>query len=1042
MHFFVEKITKRLEELSGTIYDGRIPVTRYRVKPGKEEGMEGLDVDDSGWDEFDTDNMWGGYAAYMWFRQKVEIPKQWKGKKVAFHQVTTTDEVWKTASEYSVFVDGALVQGLDIFHHELLLAEQAQGGESYQLAILGFSGYSDGLSHTQTSLVSINQTARDLYYDIKVAFEAYQQLDANSPEAVAVARIINETVNIIDFRRKGSEDYYASLEPAKQHIRSKLYEEMHSNMDVKITAVGHTHIDVAWLWRLEQTREKAGRSFSTVCRLMDQYPDYKFFQSQPQLYDYMKRKYPDLYEQIKNRIKEGRWEAEGGMWVEADCNLISGESMIRQFLIGKKFFRDELGVDSKVLWLPDVFGYSAAMPQILNKCKIDYFMTTKISWNQFNQLPMDTFYLQGIDGSTVLTHFITTPELRESFRYGTMIPYKKTYNGIMCPKAVAQSWQVYKQKESNQELLMAFGWGDGGGGPTQEMLENAQRLHSFPGLPKEEIGFVKEYFDRLKDTVEESGIPTWVGELYLEMHRGTYTSMARNKRFNRKCEFLYENVELFSMVDTALGAPYPQDSLNDNWKVILLNQFHDIIPGSSIKEVYEDSLKQYESVMDDGNRMLNNALDHITGSINADRKAVVVFNPNSNVDKGLVTFKASYEVQSVADESGNLSPVQKNETGSYLFYADNMASKGYQLYYPSEVEVKTESLVVTPDRIENKFFEIYLDSYGNFTSIYDKKADRQVLKEGQRGNVIQAFEDKPINFNAWDIDIYYTEKMWEVNDVVSVEVVEEGPVRGVLRIQKKFLKSLITQDIVVYNEIPRIDFETTVDWKEQEILLKAAFPVQVNASKATFEIQYGNLERNTHKNTSWDEAKFEVCAHKWVDVSEYDYGVSLLNDCKYGHDVSGTDMRITLLKSGIYPNPDADKEVHHFVYSLYPHEKGWREAGTVAMAYELNNPMIARCLDCQDGILPSSLSTIRVSDPHVVVETVKKAEADDAWIIRLYECYNSSKPVTLTLFRPIAYAVECDMLEEDDVEIPFEGNQIKLEVKPFEIKTLKVRIKL
>lgn len=1046
-HFFLEKAEKRLDEIKNTIYRKELPVKNYLVCEGKEPGPERVDYDDTQWKSFTTDELWGGYDKYQWFRATLQIPEDWEGETVAFYLDTTTNIEWKRSSEYTVYINGELNQGLDFFHHELLLTKKAKGGETYQLAMLGFSGLYEDLSHTVSKLVVIDEKAEELYYDLKVACDGLKDLEPDTETYIAIENIINETLKKIDFRKPKSDLYYHSLPEAEDYIRKELYEGMHSTSGAKINAIGHTHIDVAWLWQLSHTREKAGRSFSTACKLMDQYPDYKFFQSQPQLYDYTKKKYPELYKRIKERVKEGRWEPEGGMWVEADCNLISGESMVRQFLVGKKFLKEEFGVDSKVLWLPDVFGYSAAMPQILKKCGIDYFMTTKISWNQFNNMPMDTFWFQGIDGTKVLTHFMTTPELRKSNIQDEMqtLRFKKTYNGIMCAKAIHDSWKNYHNKDGNKELLMAFGWGDGGGGPTKEMLENAKRLKDFPGHPKSEIGFVRPYFERLEKTVKKTGkIPTWVGELYLETHRGTYTSMARNKRMNRKTEFLYLNVETFSMFYHLLGGEYPKEKLDENWKIILLNQFHDIIPGSSIEAVYKDSKKQYEELIRDGKQMYQTALEGLTAHIAASGEGYAVFNPTSCVQDNLVLIESGQELQGVQDSCGNRTSVQKIGKDQYLFYAKDVPSKGYQVFYPAEAAEESGMLTAEENKngylLENDYFRVLVDQTGSLTEVYDKKAGRQALKQGERGNVIRAFEDKPVKFNAWDIDIYYTEKMWEVDQVTSMKIKENGPVRLILRVEKRFLDSDISQDIILYRNLPRIDFDTTIDWKEKEILLKAEFPVDVNASKATFEIQYGNLERSTHRNTSWDEAKFEVCAHKWMDISETDYGVSLLNDCKYGCDVLGTTMRLTLLKSGIHPNPHADNEVHHFVYSLYPHQGDWRQGQTVSMAYALNNGFSSLPVTAGKGELPEKMSMLSVDAPNVIIESIKRAEYDDSVIVRLYETDNSRANVTMRFFRDVSEAYECNMLEEEEQKLECDRECVKFTMKPFEIKTIKIKI--
>jgi alpha-mannosidase len=1034
-YFYNEKISRRIEEIAGTVYRKELPITSFKIKEGKEPGNERADTDDGSWTDFSTENAWGGFGKYQWFRTRLVIPEEFNGERIVFRLDSPGDTVWKDSAEYTVYVDGKLNQGLDIFHHELFLAEEAKPGRAYDIAILGFNALVDKRTVTEAKLAAIDRTAEEYYFNLKTAFDSALLME-QSPGYFAVADAINNSVNLIDFRVPRSGEYYQSLKTANDYLVKNLYQKMGGRSDVVIDAVGHTHIDVAWLWQLSHTKEKSARSFSTAVKLMDLYPDYIFMQSQPQLYAFIKESYPELYEKIKKRVTEGRWEPEGGMWVEADCNLISGESMIRQFLVGKAFFRDEFGVDSKILWLPDVFGYSAAMPQILKKCGVNYFLTTKISWNQFNRMPADTFFLKGIDGTKVLTHFMTTPELRSDFIHE--LPYKKTYNGEMCPAAAVKSWEAYAQKDLNNELIMAFGYGDGGGGPSKEMLETAKRLKNFPGIPNVRMRFPSEYFADLEKRLEGKKVPEWAGELYLEYHRGTYTSMARNKKFNRQSEFLYLNIESFSVMAELLGFPYPREQLEKNWKLILLNQFHDILPGSSIGAVYEDSRNQYEAVLSEGARLLDAALTGIVKNIQSEKDALAVFNPASNRAGGLVTFREVLNASALAAPDGALSPVQRLDDGTSVFFAPQVPSKGYALYTKAEKSAAVADIKVEPGRMENRFFIITLDKKGTLTSIFDKRNKREVLAPGERGNVLLSFEDKPINFNAWDIEAYYTEKVWEIDDLSSIEITDQGPVLGGLRITRRYLRSVIRQDIVIYNDVGRIDFKTEIDWHEQEILLKASFPVDINAVKAVYEIQYGNIERNTHENTSWDTAKFEVSMHKWLDVSEGDYGVSLLNDCKYGGDVHGNVIRLTLLKSGINPFPDADKEIHRFTYSLYPHAGNWRDGGTIPQAYALNNPLIAKTVPAQKGSLPAEYSFVSVDNKNVIIEAVKKAESGEGYIIRAYESGNTRGEAVLCFARNLKSVSQCSMLETEEESLEPLQNTVKARFKPFEIKTLKV----
>ena len=792
------------------------------------------------------------------------------------------------------------------------------------------------------------------------------------------------------------------------------------------------------------TEDKAVRSFSTVLELMKEYPEYVFMSSQPQLYKYVKKNAPDVYEQIKERVKEGRWEPDGGMFVEADCNIASGEALVRQFVHGQRFFKEEFGVDNEILWLPDVFGYSAALPQILQKCGIPYFMTTKISWNEFNKMPYDTFEWEGIDGSRVLTHFVPTRDYNKAaVEGGTETEHFTTYNGYINPSQMKGAWARYSQKYLNEEVLCSFGFGDGGGGPTKDMLENQRRLaKGLPGMPRTKMSTAKEFFHVLdKHVTGKKYLPTWVGELYLEYHRGTYTSMARNKKFNRKAEFAYQNEEMYAMLDAqTAGGAYPEKELHEGWEVILRNQFHDILPGSSIKEVYDDSKAEYEGIFAENKALTDATLAHIAAGVKAPKHSLVVYNPNSAAAYDLVTFTVPEGMGEPAVYDGETKlAVQKTADGAYVFFAAGVPGKGYKTYnVKEEAADTTPTMEVSTKVMENEFFKVEYNEKGQFAKIYDKKAERDVLKPGEAGNVIVSYEDRPHNYDAWDVNNYYTEKSWDIDQVSAMEVVENGPVRACVKVERKYLDSTITQFIYLYHDIPRIDIKNVIDWKEHQIFVKDYFPIDVHTNEATFDIQYGNVKRDTHDNTSWDFAKFEVCHHKWMDVSEDGYGVSMLNDCKYGVGVRNGVIGMSMLKSAIHPNPEADKELHEFTYSIYPHQGGWREAGTVKQAYQINNPLTCSWKENEGGTLAPEYSLVSSDQDNAVIEVVKKAEDSDAVIVRLYECYNRRTPVTLIFGKELTSVVECNMMEEGADPVEFTGNQATFEMKPYEIKTLKV----
>ena len=766
--------------------------------------------------------------------------------------------------------------------------------------------------------------------------------------------------------------------------------------------------------------------------------------SQPQLYKYVKKNAPDVYEQIKERVKEGRWEPDGGMFVEADCNIASGEALVRQFVHGQRFFKEEFGVDNEILWLPDVFGYSAALPQILQKCGIPYFMTTKISWNEFNKMPYDTFEWEGIDGSRVLTHFVPTRDYNKAaVEGGTETEHFTTYNGYINPSQMKGAWARYSQKYLNEEVLCSFGFGDGGGGPTKDMLENQRRLaKGLPGMPRTKMSTAKEFFHVLdKHVTDKKYLPTWVGELYLEYHRGTYTSMARNKKFNRKAEFAYQNEEMYAMLDAqTAGGAYPEKELHEGWEVILRNQFHDILPGSSIKEVYDDSKAEYEGIFAENKALTDATLAHIAAGVKAPKHSLVVYNPNSAAAYDLVTFTVPEGMGEPAVYDGETKlAVQKTADGTYVFFAAGVPGKGYKTYIVKEEAADTTpSMEVSAEVMENEYFKVEYNEKGQFAKIYDKKADRDILKPGKAGNVIVSYEDRPHNYDAWDVNNYYTEKSWDIDQVSAMEVVENGPVRACVKVERKYLDSTITQFIYLYHDIPRIDIKNVIDWKEHQIFVKDYFPIAVHTNEATFDIQYGNVKRDTHDNTSWDFAKFEVCHHKWMDVSEDGYGVSMLNDCKYGVGVRNGVIGMSMLKSAIHPNPEADKELHEFTYSIYPHQGGWREAGTVKQAYQINNPLTYSWKENEGGTLAPEYSLVSSDKDNAVIEVVKKAEDSDAVIVRLYECYNRRTPVTLIFGKELTSVVECNMMEEGADPVEFTGNQATFEMKPYEIKTLKV----
>jgi len=1095
MYFTKEKIKKQLKEIRATIHREIFDLPDFRYFEAGWEEVKELDeynpqlpqFDDGLWERFRVGSFWGGYDRVAWFRAWVSIPREWREQKLGLRFLVGPRDGGGSTAETMVYVNGEPLQGIDVWHEEAWLPPEATQSGAFFLALKAWSGVLQVPERRRfqlAQLVWIDEPTERFYFLADTVLKAVHELDEKDLRSIRLLEGLNEAFKQIDWIKPRSPTYYASIQKAGARLQESLAAlEGSETLRPKVTGIGQAHIDMAWLWRLEHSREKAARTFATALHMMRQYPEYRFMHSSPQLYKFLAEDHPDLFARVKEKIASGQWEITGGMWVEADTNLTSGESLIRQLLLGRRYVRATFGVEMNVLWLPDVFGYSAALPQIVKKSGMEYFLTTKISWSQFNRFPYDTFRWRGIDGSELLTHFVTTPDPESPFF---------TYNGRLNPMDVRGIWEKYQQKNVNDELLLLYGWGDGGGGPTREMIESGLGMKDLPGIPQVSLGTAEAYFSRLGERLDGKALPVWDGELYLEYHRGTYTSQAYNKRANRKAEILFHNAEwLSSLADVLAGESlYPAAELNQAWERILLNQFHDILPGSSIRQVYEDCHADYGKIFAAGQSALAQAAGRIRSRLGL-RDRVLALNPLSWPRTGLLEIPWQAEdPQTVVDEEGKPvfhQVVNGPEGRSLLVESGEVPALGFTTRRIAIPAIESRSLEqsqasadarsalmgsnvpltgarervtvepggperqadeeavlhVSPQRLENRFYRLQLNEKGQIISVWDKIARREVIDPKSPGNRFQAFEDKPMNFDAWDIDIYYQEKKREVDALQEAVVEETGPLRGVLRLCWRFSDSTITQRLTIYRNSKRIDFRTEVDWHEHQVLLKVAFPVQVRSTRATYDIQFGNVERPTHWNTSWDAARFEVVGHKWVDLSEGDYGVALLNDCKYGHDVKDNVMRLTLIKSGIEPDPQADQGRHEFTYSLLPHTGDWRTGGVVEQGYDLNNPLLA--LPPESGEPGENLPASPVEqtafsfasvEEGLILETVKKAEQGDGWVVRLYETRGSRKGRSaITFGRRIRKAVECNLMEEDEQPAEYDASSITFSITPYEIKT-------
>jgi alpha-mannosidase len=794
-------------------------------------------------------------------------------------------------------------------------------------------------------------------------------------------------------------------------------------------AVGHAHIDCAWLWPISQTREKVGRTWSTALRLMERYPEYRFLASTPLQYEMVKESFPETFEGIRQRVQEGRWETVGGMWVEADCNLPDGESLARQILVGTRYFEHEFGVDTKVVWLPDTFGFTWALPTLMAAAGLPYFVTHKLSWSQTNRIPHDTFRWRGPDGSDVLAHFLCTPSSWPGER--------TTYNGDVLPSVARGAWSRFQDRNLQKELLSAFGWGDGGGGPTIDMLEAGRRLKGLPGFPRVQMGRAREFFERLEhDIAGRSDVPVWDGELYLEYHRGTYTGQAKQKLRNALSQRLYHAAELYATTARALlGAPYPSNRLEEGWRLILTNQFHDILPGSAISSVYIDAEADYQHLATLGQGVLETATRSLAGGIGLDSEALIVFNPSP------FPSAAYLELPPNTVERMSL-PTQSTADGGILVWCEGVPANGYQAFplRPAAAERADNLLQASPRAVDTPFWHLEIDERGHIASLWDKQRNREVVPSGQVANRLVVFEDKPLNFDAWDIDAYYTAKSHDVDILEGVDTLEAGPERAVIEFRWHFgERTRIVQRMCVYARSPRIDFVTDVDWQERQSLLKVGFSTGIRNRRATYEIQFGTIDRPTHRNTSWEEAAFEVPAQRWADLSDAHRGVALLADCKHGYNVHEDTLWLSLLKGAIDPDPEADRGLHHFTYSVLPHGVGLDEVRRAA--YSLTRPLLSRVEPAHPGRLPTRFSLASLADSGVLVETAKWAEDEDAMILRLYDPDGGATSVTLDLGLVVEAVDQVDLLERNPHTLGVTPNgSVPLDFRAREVKTLRVRL--
>jgi alpha-mannosidase len=962
---------------------------------------------------------WGAKWEYGWFKGSFILPEVAAGKRIVVQM--------KAGGESLVWINGVITGSIGWAHKEITVAMDGKSGEQYNVLLEAYAGHgkisvgegpqrygTEWMPEPGSTQATVERSTfgiwhEDVYQlavDFTTLLELRDHLDAETLRVADIDQALMDATLIYDPELPPAE-MVATAQEARAHLKPVLDCTNGSTMPV-LHAFGHAHIDIAWLWPWQETERKIARTVANQLSLFDEYPEYKFLQSQPHLYVMLRQRYPELYERVKVAIKAGKFIPDGAMWVEADTNLAGGEALIRQVVLGRKFFRDEFDIDSRVLWLPDVFGYSGALPQILKGCGCSGFATQKITWayNGGEPFPYTTFWWEGIDGSAIPAH----------------IYYD--YNSHTRPNAIFARWNDRLQKNGIRSIILAYGWGDGGGGPTRDHIEYLRRSRDLEGLPRVQDSSPAAFFVDVK----AQGLPKerYVGELYFQAHRGTYTSQAKTKQGNRRSEFALREAELWSIGANAIkGYVFTSKSLADAWQDLLLCQFHDVLPGSSIKRVYDEAEETLARVIVTANK----------AALAAAATFVDIppgFNPAVETATSAWGQRWAYAGQMTVFNSLNWERTALVETPSGVVDV-TVPACGWKTFPLGASEKGKGSVTATARSLENEMLRVEFNERGEVTSVYDKQARREVM--AAPGNQLRLYKDVPDNWDAWDLDTMYELQPVETNAPVMLEVLASGPVVAKLKLSRKLHHSALTQIISLSRGSRRVEFTTTIDWQESHKLLKVAFPVNIHANEAIHEIQFGHLRRPNHRSRPFDQDRFEVCNHKWTALAEENRGVAVLNDCKYGVNVLGNSINLTLLKSGLAPDPMADRGVQTFTYALYPWTGSFAESNVVRESYELNAPVMVVPGAGGEGSLFS------MNAPNIILEAVKLAEDGSGdVIVRLYEAKHMATGCTMVMGLPVKAASETDMMEENASPLSCAYGKVPLEFRPFEVKTVRLQI--
>ncbi len=1014
---------------------------------------EDVSVNDSSWPAIKTGEKWTEGPRVL--RQTIVVPEKINGYAVEggnlkFDLAITSDG----PLVLSVFSNGSLVfHGTEEQQEPIPLTDNAQPGQKFVIAVRVDADTVSTQIQRSVLLLAPPANRPDpglLRMQILAAQPVISAYVAEKRVHEAELKAVLDAIDLGALDRGDQGGFDNSLRASQ----TKLEALRPWLQQFTIRAVGNSHIDMAWLWPWTETVEVVRNTFQSVLDLMREYPDFKFTMSSARTYEWMEDKYPAMFREIEQRVKEGRWEVIGGMWVEPDLNMPAGESLVRQILVGKRYFQSRFGVDVKIGWNPDSFGYNWQLPQIYKKSGMDYFVTQKLIWaHEFTYFPYKLFWWESPDGSKLLTYF---PH-----------DYAGGIDGDKLGQDLAE-WapSIYGQNTSiGPEIMHLYGVGDHGGGPTRTMLDHAAQLMS-PNVvfPKFEFGTATSFFDDLNKKLPSMQVPIWNDELYFEYHRGVFTTQSETKKRIRQNEEAMLNAEKYSTLAMLDGHPYPQRELNRAWKRLLFDHFHDIMPGSGIAVNYVEARRNLENVNRAATQVTNSAIGDITARINTQGNGVplVVFNslswPRTEVIESEVQLPAPAKQIEVFDSAGKpaqsqlLSIDPQTHQAHFLLLASTPAF-GYRTYFV-RAAIKASPILhpvkATGESLENEFIRVEVDPQtGCMTSLFDKRVNSEALAPAETdsggpkdhicGNLLQAFVDKPKKWDAWNIDADFENQRTDLMKADEVKLIENGPLRAVLRVKQHFQNSTFIQDITMYSAVPRVDVKMQAEWHEKHILLKVAFPLSSHNERATFEIPYGTIQRPTTRNTPAEKAKFEVPALRWADLSDAKHGFSLLNNCKYGYDSKGNVLRLSLLRSPEWPDPHADEGHHEFTYSLYPHAGSWRDAMTVRRGYELNYSLSSKQVMHHTGTLAPQYSFLQIRADNVVLTALKNAEDNDGVVLRFYEWAGKEGDVGLQLPPGAQSASETDLMERPIAQLTIASGSTSVHTKPYEIKTVKVQ---